>query len=293
VKYYHGIKSKKNYFEGWFFKQTSPDLNIAFIPSIASTKESGKKCYIQVITPKFCHKYEFDYSKFKVTKKNLYIDIDNNHFSDLGINLDLFDGVHHIKAELTYGKFLKPRTNIMGFFGLWPFLECYHSLISMKHLVNGKVKIDDETYIFNNDIGYIESDFGKSFPYNYTWIQCNDFNKEASFFFSKATIPFLGFKFQGFICSLISKNKEYRFSTYNFSKIREFDKDYISIKKGKYKLKIYIRPKLSQKLLAPVKGNMNREVFECLDGVCDIVLFRKNIKQLIINGKNTGVEMSN
>ena len=60
--------------------------------------------------------------------------------------------------------------------------------------------VDGENINFENGRGYIEKDWGTSFPKKYCWIQCNNFaSSEDSLFFSIAHIPFLGFEFMGFI----------------------------------------------------------------------------------------------
>jgi len=69
---------------------------------------------------------------------------------------------------------------------------------------------------FSDGKGYIERDWGKTFPREYVWIQSNHFeNNETSLFFSESSYPFLKTAFQGFICNLVVGKKEYRFATYH------------------------------------------------------------------------------
>ena len=82
----------------------------------------------------------------------------------------------------------------MGPFAYFPFMECFHGVLSMKHRVSGSIVVNSKELIFNNGIGYIEKDWGRSFPKRYLWLQCNDFStEETSIMVSIADIPFLGF----------------------------------------------------------------------------------------------------
>lgn len=93
---------------------------------------------------------------------------------------------------------------------------------------------------------------------------------------SIANIPLKIFAFKGFICSLIINNKEYRFATYNYSKIIKYEIDdnkvNIILKRGKYYL--YVKSEYSNKfkLKAPVKGSMEKDIYESIDSKIKITL---------------------
>ena len=68
----------------------------------------------------------------------------------------------------------------------------------------GELIINNNLYDFSNGTGYIEKDWGISFPSSYIWAQANDFsNKHCSLFISIANIPYSIFLFKGFICSTL------------------------------------------------------------------------------------------
>ena len=48
------LKSKKNYFEGWYFKNTNSKDGISFIPGISITN-SIEKAFIQIITNNYSY----------------------------------------------------------------------------------------------------------------------------------------------------------------------------------------------------------------------------------------------
>ena len=112
----------------------------------------------------------------------------------------------------------------MGPFHYIPFMQYKHSVISMKHIVNGTLTINNENYVFKNDLGYIEGDRGFSFPKQYAWTHC--FFNDGSLMLSVADIPFGLFHFTGSISVILLNDKEYRFATYLGAK---------AIKKGQNK----------------------------------------------------------
>lgn len=142
MKYYYESKNKRNYFEGWYFKHSSNNLNISFIPSI-SVVNKEKKCFIQVISDTFSHTFEFPYSSFYASKKNLLIQIADNKFSIEGIILNLVDEKYQIKVNLTYSNIINIKKDIMGPFKYFPLMECKHNIFSMKHFVNGDISINN------------------------------------------------------------------------------------------------------------------------------------------------------
>ena len=209
-------------------------------------------------------------------------------------NIKIFGNLNYTNTKNIKTNFLSP--NIMGPFSYIPFMECNHAVISMKNNINGTLTINNNNFIFNNDTGYIEKDWGCSFPKNYIWIEGNNFkNKNVSFMLSIANIPFKIFSFKGFICSLIINNKEYRFATYNNSKIIKYEIDdnkvNIILKKGKHYLYIESEYNNKNKLKAPIKGNMQKDIYESINSKINVILKENN--NIIFSDKsiNSGLEI--
>ena len=184
----------------------------------------------------------------------------------------------------------------MGPFSYIPFMECNHAILSMKNNINGTIAINNKKINFNNGIGYIEKDWGCSFPKSYIWCQGNDFeNKNASFMLSIANIPFKMFEFTGLICVLIIDNKEYKFTTYNNSKIIKYkvEPNFIDIiiKKSTFLLEIKSQNDEANKLTAPVKGKMNKEILESISAKIKITLMKNNNIIFSDISKNSGLEI--
>lgn len=287
---------KKNYFEGWYFKNTNFQNGIAFIPGI-NIDNSETKAFIQIITNNMSYFVDYDIKDFKFNHSPFYIQIGNSTFSKENITINIVDKNENLKisGNLKYSNNKKINTNIfapniMGPFSYIPFMECNHAIISMQNTINGCININNEIIQFNNDIGYIEKDWGCSFPKSYIWCQCNHFQKSnASFMFSIADIPFQLFHFKGLICVLLINDKELKFTTYNNAKIVQCDIKNnslnIVLKKGNYILNIESTFNKGLKLSAPVKGKMIKDIFESISTTVTITL--KHNQEIIFHDTST------
>jgi len=290
------LKTNKEYFEGWYFKNIG-NKNISFIPGI-NINENEKKSFIQIITNKKSYFIDYGIDDFKFNHNPFYIKIGNSLFSKERIYIDINDKKQKLKinGDITYSNNINIKTNIMGPFVYIPFMECNHGVICMKNKANGLIKINNKRIKFNNGIGYIEKDWGTSFPKNYIWCQGNNFkNKDASFMLAIANIPFKFFNFKGVICSLIINGKEYRFATYNNTKIIKYDiknnSINISLKKGKYILNIKSKQLNGHKLSAPIKGKMSKDILESITSVVNVTLKENNNVIFSDTSTNCGLEI--
>lgn len=296
------INTNKNYFEGWYFKNTNNENGISFIPGI-NINENERKAFIQVITKDSSYFVDFNIDNFKFSFEPFYIKIDNNFFSKNSIHVDINDDAKNLRVlgNIKYSNSKNIGTshlnpNIMGPFSYVPFMECNHAILSMRSRVDGEININTNKIIFNNDIGYMEKDWGCSFPKSYLWIQGNDFrNSNAAFMISIADIPFKAFNFKGIICELIINNKEFKFATYNNSKLIKCDIAYDSIdillKKGPWYLNVKSKYKKGLKLLAPVKGKMGKDIFESISADISVILKKDNIVIFSDTSTNCGLEI--
>ena len=281
------LNSNKNYFEGWYFKNTTNKDSIAFIPGI-NINDVQRNAFVQIITNCSSYYITYDINEFKYNIEPFEIQIGKNYFSKERIHVDIEDNKQKVKVygDIKYSNCKNINTsilnpNIMGPFAYVPFMECNHAILSMKNEINGLLNFNDTKISFNNDIGYIEKDWGYSFPKSYIWCQGNRFqNANASFMISIADIPFKFLSFTGIICDLIIDDKEFRFATYNNTKLIKCNIDNnlldISLKKDNYKLNIKSSYNTGLRLSAPVKGKMEKDVFENIDSIITIVLEKNN-----------------
>lgn len=281
------LNKKKNYFEGWYFKNINNQIGISFIPGISINNKEAK-AFIQIITNSTSYFIDYNIKDFKFSNNPFYIKIGNSTFSKEEISINIEDVSKKLKVcgNMKYSNSKNINTNmfspnIMGPFSYVPFMECNHAIISMQNTINGYININDEVIKFNNDKGYIEKDWGSSFPNSYIWCQGNNFQKSnASFMLSIANIPFKIFSFKGIICTLLLNNREYKFTTYNNCKLVELDikQDLLNItlKKGLYYLSIKSKYTNGFKLSAPVNGKMSKNIFESISESITVTLKKKN-----------------
>lgn len=282
---------KKKFFEGWYFKHQFNNFNIAFIPGINIDKNGSKYAFIQIITDKTSYYITYDYKDFQVSDDKSIIKIKDNIFSKKGVILNILSSEIIIKGCLNYSDITPIKYNIMGPFSIFPFMECNHGIISLHHKVSGRLSINYKELIIKDGIGYIEKDWGRSFPKSYIWIQGNDFKKQkTSITVSIADIPFLGFEFKGCIAVVYYKGKEYRMATYNGVKIIDYSEKGLIIRKGKYKLNIEIQENSPQKLLAPNGGEMIRTIYENISCRAKFTFYKEKKQLFQLESNNVGFE---
>ena len=296
------LNTSKSYFEGWYFKNTNNENGISFIPGININGEE-RKAFIQVITSDSSYFVNYNINDFKFSYEPFYIKIGNNFFSKDSIHIDIKDDTQNLRVfgDIKYSKgknidtsFFNP--NIMGPFSYIPSMECNHAIISMRSRADGLIEINNNKIRFKEGIGYMEKDWGCSFPKSYIWCQGNNFqNSNASFMISIANIPFKAFNFRGVICDLIIDNNEFRFATYNNAKLIEYGVNEnslnVTLKKGNHYLNIKSENSGGLKLSAPVKGKMEKEVFESISALITVTLKKENTIIFSDTSRNGGLEI--
>jgi hypothetical protein len=185
----------------------------------------------------------------------------------------------------------------MGWYSFVPFMECNHGIVSVIHDLFGEISINGNVIDYNNGKGYIEKDWGVSFPEAWIWIQSNNFGEhDTSFSFSIAKIPWMGRFFIGFIAFLYRNKRFYLFSTYNKSIVSEIyhnkETIEITVSNDKNTLKIKVVKNSFGDLRAPVSGEMSRRIKESLDSEVQLQLFDKyHNSEYTGTGKSVGLEI--
>lgn len=302
---FQGDLKKKNYFEGWYFKHVSEDVNHvwSFIPGVALNTDDPH-AFIQVINGITGETEYISYplGKFSWEKNKLYLKVGNSIFTDKYIDLNIDTEKLNLSGHIEYRNIIKyPRgffsPGIMGWYSFVPYMECKHGIVSVNHDLKGEITINGKTIDLYGGKGYIEKDWGTSFPEVWIWIQSNNFSiRETSFTFSIAKIPWLGRYFMGFISFLYLNGKFYLFSTYNNSVITGAAHDNSSVsltlRNKNFQLKIKVVKNSFAELRAPSSGDMSRRIKESIDSTVDLSLY-DNRDKLIYNdsGKRAGLEV--
>jgi hypothetical protein len=243
-------------FEGWYFKHQANGKSLAVIPG-----RSSDSAFIFIITNEESHHISYPLSEYYKNKNR--IKVGENIFSSDGIFLNIQESELSLSGEISYTNLTPINGDIMGPFKFFP-MECRHGIISMNHFLSGSVIFNGEIQSFTDGKGYIESDSGRSFPKEYTWVHCNSFDTNCSIMASVARIPFYGLRFWGCICVVWLDGKEYRLATYKGVKILRNERGIIELKQGKYKLSISVDAQNGQILPAPNSGKMSRIIRETL-----------------------------
>jgi hypothetical protein len=251
------------YFKGWYFKQQMDGETIALIPALHTDYKGNRTASLQVITREEALCVEYPAESFRMNKGGLRIAMGRSFFSCAGLKLDIDTGGVSAKGELVFGPLASLQYDIMGPFKFVPLMECRHSIISMAHTVNGRLSINGKHYLFEDALGYIEGDRGRSFPKRYAWAQCLwQEGSPCSLFLSVADIPFAGRSFTGIIAAAFINGREHRMATYLGAKADHIGDGLVVISQGEYTLSARRLDGGGMLLKAPVLGTMTRMIRE-------------------------------
>lgn len=305
---YHGKNKNKNYFEGWYFKivDQSKQNVFAFIPGICfSGTKTNSHSFIQLLrgNEALFNYFKYDLTEFSWNNKNFNIMVAENSFSLNKMVINLKEESLNIVGEISFKNFKKwPATFLnpgsMGYYNFIPFMECYSQVCAMDVDLTGSLRINDKIIDFNNGNGYMEKNWGSSFPLSWIWIQCNCFkNYKAALSCSIGHIPFLQTSFRGFLIGVLINDKFYKFTTMNKSKvfIKEINGDIeLTAENPKYRLLVKTSTDKSKfiKCFGPKNNEMIPLLEENLKGNIEVQLIDSISNNVIFNdsGECTGIE---
>jgi tocopherol cyclase len=301
---FQGWGKTSNYFEGWYFKVLSADVShaFAFIPGIAMDQKGKQQAFIQVLDgrKKTAQYHTFHIDSFTPIAGKFAIHIQDNFFSETCIKLNM----PNVKGELQFkGNVPWPKSffspGIMGPFSFIPFMECYHGIVSMNHAIEGSLNINGSSIDFTGGLGYIEKDWGRSFPSAYVWMQTNHFSAEGiSLKASVANIPWLGSSFVGFIAGLWLHDRLIQFNTYNGTILRKLkinEKTVEILMQNKtYELSIVAHRDQATSLASPINGLMDGRIEESMSSIVNVELIETKSRKVIFSDKgyHAGLEVA-
>lgn len=299
---YHGWGKSRNYFEGWYFKIVDPAERFAFaiIPGISFGKDGEAHAFIQLLDGKKCTAtyHEFDQALFKPSGDMFELALDGNFFSadSIKLNLPELQGELHWQDRYPWPKMLGA-PGIMGWYSFVPFMECYHGVVSVDHTLQGRLRVYGEDVDFSGGKGYIEKDWGQSFPNSWIWMQTNHFDAAhpVSLSASVAKIPWLGSHFIGYIVGFLLDQKLYRFATYTGAIMKaDFDDHTVRLafKNRKHRLEIRAHKSAGGELISPLSGNMAGKVNESMQSNVEVQLFEGKHVIFSGTGRNAGLEVA-
>lgn len=316
---FQGRGKRRSYFEGWYFKMGAPLRSaiagsevsgnhpavLAVIPGMAVSAEGEPSAFIQVIGGEGGKSWyvPFSFEQFHAAEKTLELTIGQNRFTPEGIAVDLewkdlvVKGIVNFRNNRPYPVSLRS-PGIMGWYAYVPFMECFHGVVSMRSDLEGSLSLNGVPIDFTGGRGYIEKDWGRSFPDAWIWIQANQFPmQDAACMLSIAKIPFLGRVFTGFLGFVLVEDRLIRFGTYTGADISELEVSgehaRIVIRQKTTIIRIHAHLGPGSHLAAPRQGSMDRTITETVNGSVDLHIEEVNGKTLYQGtGFHAGVELS-
>lgn len=306
---FHGHGKSRKFFEGWFFKVVEPDGEhvYSFIPgTFLGQKRGDAHAFIQIMNGKTGETFYHRYTKneFSASRQTFDVQIATNRFNSEKIILDIAREDQIIHGTLKFLNttpwpvtFLSP--GIMGWYSYVPFMECNHGVVSLYHDLEGELTIDSKKIDFTGGRGYIEKDWGKSFPEAWVWIQSNHFETpRTSIVASVAKIPWMFSSFRGFIIGFYHNDTLYRFATYTGAKITQLKliEEYVSliVEDKKHQLTIKTKRGKTGMLYSPHRVDMMERTAESLDAITEVQLTEISSGKIIFEGtgKHSGLDIN-
>jgi tocopherol cyclase len=304
---YHGHGRRPPFFEGWYFKlvDAAGQERYAIIPGIFLSHDPAKQhAFIQVLDgltgQATYHRYPSD--QFWAADDRFAVRIGQSEFSSEAITLAIADEQRTLHGRITFSP-LTPwpvrwyAPGIMGPFGWIPNMECNHGVVSLDHALAGELMLDGRRLDFTDGRGYIEKDWGKSFPAGYVWMQTNHFGTlGTSFVGSIAVIPWLGSHFIGSIIGLWHAGTLHRFATYTGAKtthlhITDSTVEWV-VKDRRQQLAITAQRAQGGLLLGPTRENMSDRVGETMLATVHLKLTTADGRTLLDDiGRHAGLEV--
>jgi tocopherol cyclase len=299
---FQGDTSKQKYFEGYYYKLVSADEQqaIAVIPGIAIYDDADRHAFIQLIdgVSQVTSYHRFPLDQFSADGRELSVQIGPNRFSKNKVSLD----IPELKGDI---KILDPvplatsllNPGIMGWYSFMPSMQCYHGVVSLHHRLDGITRGTLGDIDWASGVGYIEKDWGTSFPKCWIWLHSNHFKHTApaSLMASVAHIPWLGRYFPGFILVLYADGVEYRFATYNGSRMKcsvQEDRVVMEFKRKDLHLSLQAFRGPTAVLRSPITGQMTGKVNESLQARVEVVLKRSGTAIWTSTGTTAGLEVA-
>lgn len=301
---YHGFKKKPPFFEGWYFKLVSADEQhkLAIIPGVILGQDAH--AFVQVLdgVAGSTAYVKYPMADFQAEKSRFAIRIGQNQFDEHHLSLVLDAPECKLSGEIQLGK-LNPwpvtllSPGIMGWFAWVPRMETYHGVLSFWHSLQGKLTLNGKEMDFTGGKGYIEKDWGQSFPSAWVWFQSNHFGeRRACITASVAVIPWLGRAFRGFIVGLWLDGKLHRFATYSGAHINAlqiFD-DHVDwvLRNQEHRLFLKASRVEGGLLRGPTRQDMGQRVMETLNATVEVRLETLRGQVLFEGlGEHTGLEV--
>jgi hypothetical protein len=240
---------------------------------------------------------------FEAAREALDVRIGPNRFTLRSLSLQIDTPELMLNGEATWEAMTPwPVTPLapgaMGWYGWLPFLECYHGVLSFDHRLHGSLTASGNGHTTAIDLeggrGYMEKDWGASFPSAWIWLQTNHFSEPGtSLMVSIATIPWRNRSFRGFIVGLWHRGELHRFTTYTGARIHELtigdERIVCTLENRGRRLELIIHRDEGIPLLGPSRESMGVGVPETLSATVDVRLLDRRREASSLRFADTGI----
>ena len=280
---YHGrLRGQRPpFFEGWYFKvvDATGQHRLAVIPGIFWS--GAPHAFVQVLDAAAeAHYHRYPVEAFWAAPDRFDVHVGPCRFSHNAMTLVIDEPGQRLTGTLRFGG-LSPwpvtwtAPGIMGWYAWVPFMECYHGVVSLDHDIYGTLEINGQEIDFSGGRGYIEKDWGRSFPEAWIWFQSNHFEQPGTCLTASiAIIPWLRTAFPGFIIGLWHGGRLYRFASYTGAKVERLDVSDHTIEwvvaDDEHRLEMFVRQGPGSEfglLKGPDRVEMGKRVAETLSAV--------------------------
>jgi tocopherol cyclase len=292
-----GNLERNTYFEGWFQKIYSKEYNSSFviIYGYATRNSEDTFGFIQILFPNNATEVSyFNRNEFSCDQDHHIIRMGENTLTTEFIQINTNDV--NIRLNFLNNHVTRTFKNSMGYNYFIPNLPCYHAVLNTGHLVSGEIKQKDKRFIIENELGYLEKNWGTSFPKTYYWLHALDPNDpQVSLLFSRAEIEWMGKKFIRHLGHLRYNDKQV-----DIRSLKNFNVSIISSRKDKHEIRIasktlQIEISITHKnnvcFKGPFNGKLSRDIIHFPDSIIQIRLSENNkirMLQLVGNFENLG-----
>ncbi len=298
--YHHRLARGRGEFEGWYLKvvDAAGVQPYAFIPGVFLGDD--RHAFIQVLDGRRGRAvyHRFPLERFAASRERFEVTIDGNRFATDGIALELGGDAspagQRVRGALRFGPWhpwpvtaLSP--GIMGPYSFVPFMQCNHGILSLDHALEGHLEVDGVHSSYDDGRGYVEKDWGRSFPAGYVWTHSNHFAAPGTCLSAAvATIPWLTGAFRGFIIGFLHAGELHRFTTYTGSVLESLDMSdthlRLRIRNRRHRLLVEAAKREGALLHAPYERQMIERVAETMTSDVQVRLVRLDDGAVVFDG---------
>ena len=169
--------------------------------------------------------------------------------------------------------FLSP--GAMGPFAFIPFMQCNHGLLSLDHELSGSLEVQGRRVSYDGGRGYLEKDWGSSFPKGYVWAQSNHFGTPGiSVAGAVGTMPLHAVNLRGFGFGFLFEGTVHRFAIHLGSVIESLRVNEthaeLRLRNQSHRLQLKAKKSAGTVLMAPYDGKMKARVAETMNATIDL-----------------------